>query len=76
MTETAEITKEPKISAIWIIPAIALLVGMWMLYQYQANKGPTIFIEMPQAEGIIAGKTEISSVVLDITEDFFLSIFL
>ncbi|MBH0025843.1 intermembrane transport protein PqiB [Pseudoalteromonas sp. SWN29] len=59
MTETAEITKEPKISAIWIIPAIALLVGMWMLYQYQANKGPTIFIEMPQAEGIIAGKTEI-----------------
>ncbi|MFT7279903.1 MAG: paraquat-inducible protein B, partial [Pseudoalteromonas distincta] len=30
MTETAEITKEPKISAIWIIPAIALLVGMWM----------------------------------------------
>ncbi|MBH0016522.1 intermembrane transport protein PqiB [Pseudoalteromonas sp. NGC95] len=59
MTETAEITKEPKISAIWIIPAIALLVGMWMLYQYQSNKGPTIFIEMPQAEGIIAGKTEI-----------------
>ncbi|WP_166113902.1 intermembrane transport protein PqiB [Pseudoalteromonas sp. Z9A5] len=59
MTETAEITKEPKISAIWIIPAIALLVGVWMLYQYQSNKGPTIFIEMPQAEGIIAGKTEI-----------------
>jgi len=59
MTETAQVTDEPRISAIWIIPAIALFVGVWMLYQYQANKGPTIFIEMPQAEGIIAGKTEI-----------------
>ncbi|KAF7772885.1 paraquat-inducible protein B [Pseudoalteromonas marina] len=59
MTETAQVTDEPRISAIWIIPAIALFVGVWMLYQYQANKGPTIYIEMPQAEGIIAGKTEI-----------------
>lgn len=59
MSETAEITKESRISAIWIIPAIALLVGVWMLYQYQTNKGPDIYIEMPQAEGIIAGKTEI-----------------
>ncbi|MBQ4833707.1 intermembrane transport protein PqiB [Pseudoalteromonas sp. MMG010] len=59
MTETANVAKQPKISAIWIIPAIALLVGCWMLYQYQANKGPTIFIKMPHADGIVAGKTEI-----------------
>ena len=59
MTETANVTTKPKISAIWIIPLIALLVGIWMLYQYQANEGPTIYIKMPHAEGIIAGKTEI-----------------
>ena len=59
MSETANIKKEPVISAIWIIPVIALLVGAWMLYQYQANKGATIYISMPHAEGIIAGKTEI-----------------
>ncbi|MFY8328263.1 intermembrane transport protein PqiB [Pseudoalteromonas sp. ZZD1] len=59
MSETATVEKEPTISAIWIIPVIALLVGAWMLYQYQANKGATIFISMPHAEGIIAGKTEI-----------------
>lgn len=59
MTETANVTTKPKISAIWIIPLIALLVGIWMLYQYQANAGPTIYIKMPHAEGIIAGKTEI-----------------
>ncbi|TMO71883.1 mammalian cell entry protein [Pseudoalteromonas sp. S3785] len=59
MTETANVTNKPKISAIWIIPLIALLVGIWMLYQYQANVGPTIYIKMPHAEGIVAGKTEI-----------------
>ncbi|GGE95046.1 intermembrane transport protein PqiB [Pseudoalteromonas gelatinilytica] len=59
MSETAKIKTAPNISAIWIIPVIALLIGAWMLYQYQANKGTTIFIKMPHAEGIVAGKTEI-----------------
>ncbi|KTF16707.1 intermembrane transport protein PqiB [Pseudoalteromonas sp. H105] len=59
MSETANVKQEPRISAIWIIPIIALFVGTWMLYQYQANKGATIYITMTQAEGIIAGKTEI-----------------
>ncbi|WP_409425824.1 intermembrane transport protein PqiB [Pseudoalteromonas sp. RW-H-Ap-1] len=59
MTKTANVAQKTRISAIWIIPVVALLVGMWMLYQYQANKGQTIYISMPQAEGIIAGKTEI-----------------
>ncbi len=59
MSETAKIKSAPNISAIWIIPLIALSIGAWMLYQYQANKGTTIFIKMPHAEGIIAGKTEI-----------------
>lgn len=59
MTEPASIDKQPSISAIWIIPLIALFIGIWMLYQYQLNKGHTIFINMPQADGIVAGKTEI-----------------
>ncbi|WP_404343230.1 intermembrane transport protein PqiB [Pseudoalteromonas mariniglutinosa] len=59
MSETARVIKSSPISAIWLIPIIALFVGAWMLYQYQANKGATIYISMPHAEGIIAGKTEI-----------------
>ncbi|MCF7499582.1 intermembrane transport protein PqiB [Pseudoalteromonas sp. L1] len=59
MSETAKIKTAPNISAIWIIPLVALLIGAWMLYQYQANQGTTIFIRMPHAEGIVAGKTEI-----------------
>lgn len=59
MTKTANVAQKSSISAIWIIPVVALFVGVWMLYQYQLNKGQTIYITMPQAEGIIAGKTEI-----------------
>ncbi|QBJ64653.1 intermembrane transport protein PqiB [Pseudoalteromonas sp. DL-6] len=59
MTKTANVAQKTRISAIWIIPVVALLVGIWMLYQYQLNKGQTIYISMPQAEGIVAGKTEI-----------------
>lgn len=59
MTKTANVAQKTQISAIWIIPVVALLVGIWMLYQYQLNKGQTIYISMPQAEGIVAGKTEI-----------------
>ncbi|MGO2478519.1 MAG: MlaD family protein, partial [Pseudoalteromonas sp.] len=59
MTATAQVKKEASISAIWLIPFIALLVGAWMLYQHQINKGATIYIKMPHADGIIAGKTEI-----------------
>lgn len=59
MTKTANVTQKSTISAIWLIPVVALFVGVWMLYQYQLNKGETIYITMAQAEGIIAGKTEI-----------------
>ncbi|MEK0160274.1 intermembrane transport protein PqiB [Pseudoalteromonas piscicida] len=59
MTTHADIEDKPKFSVIWIIPIIALLITGWMLYQHQANKGHTIFIKMTDADGIIAGKTEV-----------------
>ncbi|MDN2664120.1 intermembrane transport protein PqiB [Psychromonas sp. 14N.309.X.WAT.B.A12] len=57
----ATIKKQKKISAIWIIPILALLIGAWMLFQYVNNKGTEITIIMPTAEGIKVGKTEIRS---------------
>jgi len=57
----ATIKKQKKISAIWIIPILALFIGAWMLFQYIDNKGTEITINMPTAEGIKVGKTEIRS---------------
>ena len=57
----ANINKQNSISAIWIVPIVALVIALWMLFQFINNKGPEITIIMPTAEGINIGKTEIKS---------------
>ena len=59
MSVDARIEDKPKFSVIWIVPIIALLITGWMLYQHQINKGHVIFVKMNDADGIIAGKTEV-----------------
>ncbi|CAH9061477.1 Intermembrane transport protein PqiB [Pseudoalteromonas sp. CIP111854] len=59
MNEYAHIENKPKFSLIWFIPIIALCVTLWMLYQHQINKGHTIFVKMSNADGIVAGKTQV-----------------
>ncbi|TMO55646.1 intermembrane transport protein PqiB [Pseudoalteromonas phenolica] len=59
MNEHAYIESKPKFTVIWIIPIIALLITVWMLFKYQADQGYTIYIKMTTAEGITAGKTEV-----------------
>ena len=57
----ANVKIKNKISAIWIVPIVALAIGLWMLLQFINNKGPEITIIMPTADGIKVGKTEIKS---------------
>ncbi|MCF6434318.1 MULTISPECIES: intermembrane transport protein PqiB [Pseudoalteromonas] len=59
MSEHAYIESKPKFSVIWFVPIIALCVTIWMLYQHQLNKGHTVFVKMSNADGIIAGKTQV-----------------
>jgi len=75
MTQSADIKQGASVSPIWILPFIALFVGIWMVYQYQNAKGEEIFIRMPHAEGIITGKTHIKvrSVNMGIITDVKLS---
>jgi paraquat-inducible protein B len=56
MMPEAEI-KKSRFSLIWLIPAVALLTGIWMLYDHYTNKGLKITIEFKNGEGITAGKT-------------------
>ncbi|MGR4991572.1 intermembrane transport protein PqiB [Vibrio rotiferianus] len=58
---TAQITPQKQISAIWIIPILALAMGAWMLFQYINSTGPEITLKLPTAEGIEVGKTEIKA---------------
>lgn len=46
-------------SPIWIVPIVALLIGVFLLYRLASETGPTITITFKEAEGMEAGKTKI-----------------
>jgi paraquat-inducible protein B len=48
-----------RISTVWIVPIVALVVGAWLMFQSINEKGPTIKITFKSAEGIEADKTSI-----------------
>ncbi|MDW1892914.1 paraquat-inducible protein B, partial [Vibrio sp. Vb1574] len=49
---TAQIKPQKQISAIWIVPILALAMGAWMLFQYINSTGPQITLQLPTADGI------------------------
>ena len=61
MTEnsTTRVRKTVGISPVWIVPLLALLVALWMVWQDTRGAGPTITIEIADAEGLEAGKTQV-----------------
>ena len=44
---------------IWIIPIVAILVGLNLAYQEMMNRGPTITISFKSGDGLEPGKTEV-----------------
>jgi len=48
-----------RISTVWIVPIVALIVGSLLMFQSINNEGPTIKITFKSAEGIEADKTTI-----------------
>jgi len=59
--EPVKITKKRGISRIWLIPIIATLIGLWMIFKYLDDRGIMITIAMPNAEGVTVGKTLIKT---------------
>ena len=53
-------------SPIWIVPVVAVLIGGWMLFHTYKNQGPNLTLLGSNAEGIVAGKTQIKSRSVDV----------
>ena len=51
---------------IWLVPILALLIGVWMLFYTWMQQGPEIKISFESASGIEEGKTKIKVRSLDI----------
>ncbi|MDZ4730062.1 MAG: intermembrane transport protein PqiB [Xanthomonadales bacterium] len=55
-----------KVSALWLLPLITLLVGGWMVYDDWSKQGPQITIEFASAEGLEKGKTKIKTLEVEV----------
>ena len=55
-----------RISAIWIIPIVTLIIAIWMVYSNVIDKGIEFTLVADDAHGIIAGKTVIKSRNVDV----------
>jgi paraquat-inducible protein B len=62
----AQIKESNAISKAWIVPLVALSIGLWMVYYQWTNQGPLITIEFNTAEGLEADKTKIKTRDVDI----------
>ncbi|MFD0912909.1 intermembrane transport protein PqiB [Methylophilus luteus] len=62
----ANVSKQVRVSPIWIVPIVALLIGLWLIYDNYTRVGKQITLSMTNAEGIEAGKTKIKVHSVDI----------
>jgi paraquat-inducible protein B len=58
-TAKPEIRSKKSFNAIWIIPLIAVVLGVWMVVHSWMTEGPEIQIAFKTAEGLTAGKTKV-----------------
>ena len=58
-TEQAEISQGRRISGIWFIPLLALVLGLYMVVHNWMTEGPEIEIAFKTATGLAQGKTKV-----------------
>ncbi|MCH4563700.1 intermembrane transport protein PqiB [Halomonas sp. EGI 63088] len=59
--QRARATPQARLSPIWIVPIVAILIGAWLVYDNYRSRGPQITLVMSNAEGIEAGSTLIKT---------------
>ncbi|PCK09551.1 MAG: hypothetical protein COA42_03320 [Alteromonadaceae bacterium] len=57
MSKYLAVHKNPSISPVWIVPAVALIIAIWLAVQARMEKGEMIEIAFSNASDIIAGQT-------------------
>ncbi|NTS75490.1 MCE family protein [Catenovulum sp. SM1970] len=58
-TTAAVVHKKSAFSAIWLLPVIAAIIGLWLVAQSILSAGVNVVIRLDSSDGIVAGKTEV-----------------
>jgi len=66
MAEIAKTRKHPRVSSIWIIPGLAIAIGLWMLINGLMKQDIVVNIRFSAAQGIAEGRTKIKSREIEI----------
>jgi paraquat-inducible protein B len=59
MLARAGIRHSRRIPVIWVIPIIAIAIGVWLAWDTLSKEGPTITITFETAEGLQAGQSQL-----------------
>ena len=51
--------RKSRFSLVWLVPAVAALIGGWLVVKAMTDKGPEITIYFTSAESLEAGKTKV-----------------
>jgi paraquat-inducible protein B len=62
----AAIGRRRRISFIWAIPVVTLLIAGWLAWDTLSKRGPTIKITLDAAEGLVAGQSHIEHRGIDL----------
>ncbi len=62
----AEVVPASRISLVWLIPILALVIGGYLAYKAYSERGPRIQIEFKTAAGLAAGKTKVTFKDVDV----------
>ena len=62
----AVVDKKKGISGVWIVPIVAALVGLFLVWKTFTQEGPTITVSFNSAAGITVGKTKVRFRAVDI----------
>jgi len=56
-TPTPKVSRAPAFPLIWVVPILAVAVGLWMGVRELRNRGPEIVIDFADGSGLEAGKS-------------------
>jgi paraquat-inducible protein B len=62
----AEPPRRSRVSIVWLVPLVALVIGAWLAWHSLSQRGPTVVILFQDSEGIEAGKTRIKYKSVDV----------
>ena len=70
----AVLQKKSKISIVWLLPLIALIIGGWLVYKSIAEGDIEIHVHFDSGSGLVAGKTEVKyeGISIGVVQDFHL----